>query len=32
MLHRLMDVTVSLPAGDLAGQRGMVQAFEALFV
>jgi RNA polymerase sigma-70 factor (ECF subfamily) len=27
-----MDVTVSLPAGDLAGQRGMVQAFEALFV
>ena len=27
-----MDVTVSVPVGDLAGQRGMVQAFEALFV
>jgi RNA polymerase sigma-70 factor (ECF subfamily) len=27
-----MDVTVSFPVGDLAGQPGMVQAFEALFV
>ena len=27
-----MDVTVSLPVGDLAGQRSMEQAFEALFV
>ena len=27
-----MNVTVSLPVGDLAGQRSMEQAFEALFV
>src|SRR5260370_8678119 len=26
-----MDVTVSLPVGDLAGQRSMEHAFEALF-
>src|SRR2546421_11978451 len=27
-----MDMTVSVPVGDLAGQPSMVQAFEALFV
>src|SRR5437660_12899931 len=27
-----MNVTVRLPVGDLAGQRSMEQAFEALFV
>src|SRR5260370_9169557 len=27
-----MDVTVSLPVGDLAGERSTEQAFEALFV